>query len=93
MSDPLDPVEAPKIEFPCAYPIKVMGRQVDDFRTVVLEVFERHAPGFDSEAISVRASSKGTFVALTVVIQATGKDQLDALHRDLIDTGLVNMVL
>ena len=38
--------EAPKIEFPCDYPIKVMGRSSDVFESVILEVFERHAPGF-----------------------------------------------
>ncbi len=85
--------EAPKIEFPCEYPIKVMGRQVEDFQSAVLEVFERHAPGFDQETIVVRDSRKGNFLSLTITIVATGPEQLDALHRDLIATGLVQMVL
>lgn len=85
--------EPPRIEFPCEYPIKVLGRSSDDFRGIVLEVFERHAPGFDQAAITVRDSSKGTFTALTVTITATGPDQLEALHRDLMDTGHVQMVI
>ncbi|TGD74377.1 DUF493 domain-containing protein [Mangrovimicrobium sediminis] len=85
--------EPPKIEFPCDYPVKVLGRAGDDFQTVILEVFERHAPGFDAESISVRASSKGTFTAITVVIVATGPDQLEALHQDLLATGRVQMVI
>lgn len=85
--------DAPKIEFPCDYPIKVLGRSSDDFKSVVLEVFERHAPGFDQSTVAVRASRKGTFSSLTVTITATGRDQLDALHRDLLATGHVNMVL
>lgn len=85
--------EPPKIEFPCDYPIKVLGRQRDDFETVVIEVFERHAPGFDSDTIVARGSSKGTFVSLTVTITATGRDQLKALHEDLMATGLVQMVI
>lgn len=89
----LDGQEAPKIEFPCDYPVKVLGRQVDEFETVILEVVGRHAPGFDSETVSLRASRKGRFVALTVTITATGPEQLDALHRDLMETGLVQMVL
>ena len=88
-----DEQEAPKIEFPCDYPIKVLGRKVDEFRPVVLAVFERHAPGFDQETIVVRDSRKGNFVAMTITITATGREQLDALHQDLIDTGLVQMVL
>ncbi len=58
--------EPPKIEFPCDYPIKVLGRNSDTFEAVVIEVFELHAPGFDLAAISVRDSRKATFTAMTV---------------------------
>ena len=85
--------DPPKIEFPCEYPIKVLGRKVDEFRPAVLAVFERHAPGFDHTAIAERDSRKGNFLAMTITITATGPDQLDALHRDLLDTGLVQMVI
>ena len=89
----LEGQEPPKIEFPCDYPVKVLGRQVEEFETVILSVVERHAPGFDSETVSLRASRKGRFVALTVTITATGPEQLAALHRELMDTGLVPIVL
>jgi putative lipoic acid-binding regulatory protein len=85
--------EAPKIEFPCDYPIKVLGRSSDKFQSVVLEVLERHAPGFDQGTVAIKASRKGTFSSLTVIITATGREQLDALHRDLLATGQVNMVI
>ena len=39
--------DAPKIEFPCSYPIKVLGRAGQDFETVINEIFEQHAPAFD----------------------------------------------
>ncbi|KAA1188522.1 DUF493 domain-containing protein [Pseudohalioglobus sediminis] len=85
--------DPPKIEFPCEYPIKVLGRSSEQFRVIVLEVFERHAPGFDEQGITVRDSAKGTFTAMTVTITATGKDQLQALHQDLMATGHVQMVI
>lgn len=85
--------EPPRIEFPCDYPVKVLGRRVEAFEATVIAVFERHAPGFDRDAIALRDSSRGTFVSMTVVITATGPAQLDALHRDLRATGLVQMVL
>jgi hypothetical protein len=83
----------PKIEFPCAYPIKVLGRSCDAFEASILAVFERHAPGFDQQSIAARASRKGTFTALTITITATGPDQLDALHKYLLATCHVTMVL
>ncbi len=85
--------EPPKIEFPCDYPIKVLGRNVEQLRSVVIAVFERHAPGFDQESILVKESSKGTFHSINITITATGPDQLKALHKDLMATGLVQMVI
>lgn len=85
--------EPPKIEFPCPYPIKVLGRSGADFEAVVLAVFERHAPGFDRDGITVRTSGKGRFTAITITIVATGPVQLQALHEDLIATGRVQMVI
>ena len=85
--------DPPKIEFPCDYPIKVLGRSVEDFENLVLEVFEVHAPGFSRERITVRGSSGGKFTAITVYITATGEPQLAALHEDLLATGLVQMVI
>ena len=83
----------PKIEFPCDYPIKVLGRSGAAFEAAVLEVFERHSPGFDRSTTTSRPSRNGKFTALTITIVATGKPQLDALHQDLIATGLVQMVI
>lgn len=85
--------EPPKIEFPCSYPIKVLARSGDDLSELIIEVFERHAPGFDQETIVARASRKGTFTSLTITITATGPDQLEALHQDLLATGRVQMVI
>ena len=85
--------DPPKIEFPCAYPIKVLGLSSDAYESIILEVFERHAPRFDQESMTVNASSKGTFTSLTITITATGPDQLEALHQDLLATGHVKMVI
>ena len=85
--------EPPKIEFPCDYPIKVLGRSSEAFRGIILGVFERHAPGFDQAGIQVKDSAKGTFTSLTITITATGEDQLQALHEDLMATGHVKMVI
>ena len=85
--------EPPKIEFPCDYPVKVMGRSVPEFEQVITDVFERHDPGFSRERMTQRISREGRFISLTVFITATGKPQLEALHQDLMSTGLVQMVI
>ncbi|PTU74085.1 DUF493 domain-containing protein [Pseudomonas mangrovi] len=87
-------VNPPKIEFPCPrYPIKVVGDAGEDFRELVIEVVQRHAPDLDTTSLVVRESSKGRFVSVQVLITATGVDQLQAIHVDLRATGRVHMVL
>ncbi len=89
-----DPEKSVKIEFPCAdYPIKVMGDSGQPLHDLVIEVFERHAPGFDAQTITIRDSAKGTFQSLTVSIEAQGEDQLRAIFNDLKASALVKMVL
>jgi len=83
----------PRIEFPCDYPVKIIGTASDDFQEVMESVVEVHAPGFRRELTTVRYSGAGRYVALTVTIRATGTDQLRALFEDLKRTGRVSMVL
>jgi putative lipoic acid-binding regulatory protein len=86
-------VDPPKIVFPCAYPIKVLGRASDTFRDTVLSIFEHHAPGFSREDVVIKDSNKGTFQSITVTIEAQSEAQLRLLHQDLMGTGLVSMVI
>lgn len=85
--------QPPRIEFPCEYPIKVLGRQGPGFRELVVEVMTRHAGDIHESKIKERPSGKGTFVAVTITIVATGAEQLDAIHKDLVATGRVQMVI
>ncbi|MCO4757781.1 MAG: DUF493 family protein [Oceanospirillaceae bacterium] len=86
--------EAPKIEFPCEnYPIKVLGRGGDNFQSLVIEVVQQHAPDLDVTTITVQDSKKGTFQSVRFSITATGEAQLSALHKALMDTGRVTMVM
>lgn len=86
--------EPPKIQFPCEnYPIKVLGESSPELHSYVIEIMERHAPGFDQTRITINESSKGRFQSLTVWITATGIDQLSAIHDDLRLNRLIKMVM
>ena len=85
--------EPPKIEFPCRYPVKVMGVAGDDFRSATVSIFERHAGVITETDITVRASTGGNYEAITVMITATGVEQLQAIFADLKEHPLVRMVL
>ncbi len=81
------------IEFPCAYPIKVMGLAGDTFAAEILAVFDEHAPGYDPTLVRIQASSKGTFSSVHVVIEAQGADHIEALFIALKTLPAVRMVL
>lgn len=71
------------LEFPCEFPIKMMGRDRRAFRTAALAVIERHAGPVSGDTVREAASRGGRFVSLTVTITATSREQLDAIYRDL----------
>lgn len=85
--------DAPKIEFPCDYPIRVMGEKCEEFLARVIDIVEKHACIPDKTCIRMRDSSKGRFVSALMVITATGPEQLHALHVDLRQYSAVKMVL
>ena len=81
------------LEFPCAFPLKIMGRTQDGFAQAMLEVVLKHAPDFDSASMEMRASRQGNYLSLTCVVNATSRQQLDALYRELSAHPQVVMVL
>ena len=81
------------LEFPCAFPLKIMGLAHEALAQAVLEVVLRHAPDFDGATMEMRASSSGKYISLTCTIRATSKPQLDALYRELSGHPMVKVVL
>lgn len=80
-------------QFPTDFPIKVMGRDNESFRTLTLAIIERHAGPVAAGNISERSSSKGKFLALTYTIRAESRAQLDRIYQDLTDSGVVLVAL
>ena len=81
------------IEFPCSFPIKMMGRDTPEFRATARALVERHAGPVADDAVTTAASSKGNFVSVTVTITATSQEQLDNIYRDATDHDDVLMAL
>ena len=73
----------PTLEFPCAYPLKVMGRDNVEFRAAARAIVERHIGPLPEAIVTSRASSEGNFLAITFAITAESRAQLDALYHEL----------
>ena len=85
--------EGSLLDFPCDFPIKVMGRKAPGFAQTVTEIVLRHAPDFDPATVEMRPSRQGRYLSVTCVLRATSREQLDALYQELCDHPAVVMVL
>lgn len=81
------------MEFPCEFPIKVMGYWAEDFDVLVTQIVRRHVADLGEGAVRSRESRGGRFISITVTIEARSRDQLDAIYRDLTSETRVVMVL
>ena len=80
-------------QFPCDFPIKIMGRNVDGFADAVARVVLEHAPDFDPAGIELRVSSSRNYLSCTCTVRAVSREQLDALYRALTSHPMVQVVL
>lgn len=97
MSHPPSPMEPSRadslIEYPCRFPIKVMGARVDGFVHAVTQVAQAFDPSFDASTIELRESKGGNYLGVTITITATSREQLDELYRTLSTHPMVKVVL
>jgi putative lipoic acid-binding regulatory protein len=85
--------DATLLEFPCDFPLKVLGRRSDDFRSIVLGIVQKHAGDIAPERIEERPSRDGNYLSLTCTFTAQSREQLDALYRELTSCERVLVVL
>jgi len=80
------------LKFPCDYPIKVMGKTDSDVEKNVLAIVKQHFPEFNSE-IEKRLSRDDNYVALTITVHATSRQQLEEIYMALTQCKDVLMTL
>ena len=87
------PPERSLIEYPSAFPIKVMGERAEGFVEAVVAIARRFDPAFDPATVRTRLSRGGRYLGITITVTATSRDQLDELYRTLSTHPMVKVVL
>ena len=87
------PLEQSLIRYPSAFPIKVMGANVDGFVHAVTDIARRFDPEFDAATVELRPSRGSRYLGVTVTVTATSRAQLDELYRTLSSHPMVKVVL
>ena len=81
------------MEFPCSFPVKLMGRESAVFRQTAREIVEKHTGPLNDGAIEASLSRNGRFVSVTITIVAESREQLDNIYQDATDHDDVIMAL
>lgn len=81
------------LEFPCVFPIKVMGLKVAAFTPAMLAIARAHDDRFDPDTLEIRESSAGKYLGLTLKLHVASQAELDAVYRELSGHPLVKVVL
>jgi len=81
------------IDYPCDFPIKVLGKTQAGFAQAILAIVRAHAPGFEASSMEMKTSKQGRYLSVTCVVRATSREQLDTLYQALCDHPMVVMVL
>lgn len=81
------------IDFPCDFPIKVMGQAQDGFAQAIVELLREFDAQFDAAKVEMRPSSSGKYLGLTVTVRAHSQAHLDDIYRKLTGHPMVKVVL
>jgi putative lipoic acid-binding regulatory protein len=89
----VNPAKESLLEFPCDFPIKIMGKSHPEFAETIVSVVGQFDNEVDPERIETRPSSGGNYTGLTVTVRATSQAQLDDIYRALTGHPMVKVVL
>jgi hypothetical protein len=88
-----DPRKESLIEYPCSFPIKVMGARVDGFAEAMVQIAQQFDPEYDPTTLEMRPSKAGNYLSVTLTIRATSREQLDNMYLALTAHPMVKVAL
>jgi len=81
------------LNFPCTYPLKVIGRNVEGLEELVLRAAAKHIAGIGPEAIRSQKSQEAKYLAITLTFTAESREQVEAIYTELNHLEAVVMTL
>lgn len=90
---PTPPATPSLIEFPCHFPIKVMGKSDSTFLDAMVQVVRQFDSGFDPSTIETRSSQTGKYTGLTLLVHVHDRAQLDQVYLALTSHPMVKVTL
>ena len=71
------------IDFPCQFPIKIIGKDCSIFENTVSQIMAKHDQKYSELSVKKNKSKNKNYIALTWVVNVNNQDELDNIYRDL----------
>lgn len=81
------------LDYPNRFPLKVLGKQSDEFEGIVLALVKARCPQAEHIDVRRRPSKGGKYLALTLTFTVYSQKQLEEIYQDLYDCEQVVMSL
>lgn len=81
------------LQFPCEFPIKIVGNNHEQFELEVYTIVRKHFPDLSESSLQTRTSRDKSYLAITVTVMAKSQSELDAIYEELTQCELVIMAL
>lgn len=81
------------IDFPCDFPVKIIGMNSETLINDVQRIVSKHFPGHTDERITYKKSENSNYLAITVSFLATNQEMLDEFYKEVSKLPEVKMVL
>lgn len=69
------------LQFPCEFPLKIIGRNEDDFERFAFEFVRDFVPTLNQEMVSCRLSGEGKYISISMTFIAESREQVDAIYQ------------
>jgi putative lipoic acid-binding regulatory protein len=81
------------IEFPCYFPVKIIGTNTQSFLHDIKEITAKHFPDLTDSDVTHKLSQQSNFLAITVTVYVQSQELLDAYYQALVKHPDIKMVL
>ncbi len=81
------------MDFPCKFPIKIIGINSPSFVADIERITRTHYPDIHIDSIRKQHSPQANYISITVTVDALEQVTLDAIYRELTQHPDIKMVL
>lgn len=69
------------LKFPTNFPMKIMGLATESLPSTITSIAHEHFDDFDESTLKIDYSRTKKYMAVSIIVRAQSREQLDAMYR------------